>query len=496
MLYRQSPSIIVYSAAVISTLIVFVYTIWVIGFRANPEYDIPISSLALITLLCIAVFSGMFLVLQKSINADIRRGWMFIILAIITKLIGESISYLFLPKPGAFFPSQFSDFFLILYFPLFFIGILSFPFKPLKRQEYLLFLLDLAIVMITLGMIFWYFILTPIINSQETGLIKIISLAFPLGDLILLGALVIINQRDIHTFPRTSLIFLVLSMILASIPDAIFSYIENVHLRMPLSNLNIFWQASVLCLIYAITNHIHSQQNIPAEMNADQERNPRIQRLLPPYISAAIGPVLLIGIIKPNAMCEPRFSGLLAGVIILICLVYARQHLVLMDNYHLYKFNRKLAIIDGLTKAYNRQYFNEIFKRLVEEAKYSGQPLSVLLIDVDGFKSFNDTYGHLTGDKVLRTIAEILAKQIRQSDILARYGGDEFVIILKDSKIEGAQKITQKIHAAIENQSIEGRPLRVSIGEAELCNGYSPEQLLDEADRNLYQQKSLKSIKR
>ncbi len=90
----------------------------------------------------------------------------------------------------------------------------------------------------------------------------------------------------------------------------------------------------------------------------------------------------------------------------------------------------------------------------------------------------------------------MLAGQIRQSDILARYGGDEFAIILKGTNLEGAQTVTEKIHRAMENQSIADKPLSVSVGEAELRSNLSPEQLLEEADCDLYRHKSIKYLNR
>ncbi len=495
-IYRIPPKKLAFFISITGTSIVILYSILVIGFRVNPRYDIAISNWVIIVLSFMAIILGGYLSVQKSKHFRIRRGWRFITIAMICKLIGNVGFVFWMASPSISLPILLIDALQLSFFPLFLIGILSFPFQPLKRQDFILFLLDLAIVLVTMGMILWYFIFTPIIDIQSSGLMKVITMAFPTGDLILLAGLIVINQREIHRFTRTSLIFLMLSIVLASIPDAIFSYIENNQLHTPLSDLNIFWQASVLCLIYAAAWQIFSPSPVAIETQPDHENQPKLQRLIPSYFAAAIGPVLLVGIIKPNAICQPQFSGLLTGVVAIVVLVFTRQHVVLMDNYHLYKFNRKLATIDGLTKAYNRQFFNDVFGQSVEEANRFQKPLSVLLIDVDGFKSFNDKFGHLTGDVVLKTIANVLAGQIRKSDILARYGGDEFAIILKETDLQGAYTVTKKIHQAMENQSIADKSLSVSVGEAELHNHQSPEQLLEEADRELYRHKSEKSLKR
>jgi len=495
-IYRTSPKQFTIIVLAISTFIVLAYMIWVIGFRVIPEFDMAISSWALITLLLLAILLGLFLWLQKSKDINIRRGWTFITIAVISKLIGEILNYFHTVSLNSGPPSRIGDIFLILFYPLFFIGVINFPFKPLKRQDYLLFLLDLAIVLVTVGMIFWFYILTPILNSQDSGFMKFINMAYPTGDLILLAGLLIINQREIHKFNRASLVFLIVSILLASIPDAIFSYIETNKIPTNMSDLNIFWQASVLCLIYATAMQIISPSTVTEQSNPEEIYNPKLQRLLPPYLAATIGPVLMVGIVNPNNICQPQFRGLLEGIILLIVLVFARQHIVLMDNIRLYKFTRKQATIDGLTQVYNRQYLNEVFPVEVEEAKKYANKLSVLLIDVDGFKSFNDTFGHVTGDKVLKMIANILSSQIRRSDILARYGGDEFAIILKDTDLESAKIVSDKIQNAVASQSIAERPLGVSVGEAQLIGDQTPEQMLEEADRDLYNDKALKKVKR
>ncbi|MBN1536143.1 MAG: GGDEF domain-containing protein [Anaerolineales bacterium] len=492
-IYRISPSKIIVIVLSISTLIVLAYTVWVFGFHVVPHFDLALSSWAIIALLFLASLLGGYLTLQKSINVHIRRGWTLITLAVISKLVGEGISFIMVMTPGTISNSFLSDILLSLYYPLFFAGILNFPFSPLKRKDYLLFLLDVAIVMVAVGMVFWYFILMPITLATETGPARIFTMAYPTGDLILLTGLVVINQREIHGINRVSLVFLVVSILLASIPDAIYSFMEHNQIRSPLSNLNIFWLASVLCLIFATAKQIRNQD---MDKPFTAENLPVLKRMLPPYIAAGIVPVLMIGIINPNAICQPQFRGLLVGVVVLLVLVFSRQHVVLMDNYRLYRFTRKQATIDGLTKVYNRQYLNEVFPQEVEEARRFERKLSVLLVDVDRFKSFNDTFGHVTGDNVLKTIADILASHIRQSDILARYGGDEFAIILKDTDLKGAKIVSDKIQMAVASQSIADRPLGVSVGEAQLMGDQTPENMLEEADRDLYQDKALKKIQR
>jgi diguanylate cyclase (GGDEF)-like protein len=153
---------------------------------------------------------------------------------------------------------------------------------------------------------------------------------------------------------------------------------------------------------------------------------------------------------------------------------------------------------DGLTGVFNRAYFDERFAREFSLASASSQPLCVLLIDVDHFKQYNDTFGHLAGDECLKQVAGALAGSLRrQSDFVARYGGEEFVVVLPACDLEAGLRVGQSLRAAVENLAIpsasgSARPVTVSIGLA----GTVPDEpgsataLLRFADAALYRAKS------
>ena len=105
----------------------------------------------------------------------------------------------------------------------------------------------------------------------------------------------------------------------------------------------------------------------------------------------------------------------------------------------------KESQLDSLTKVYNREYFYDALKIKYDKSKISGQPFSLSFIDIDDFKLINDTYGHLIGDKVLRTLADFFTKNTRDSDIIARFGGDEFLLILGDSTPENSIKLLERL---------------------------------------------------
>jgi diguanylate cyclase (GGDEF)-like protein len=159
---------------------------------------------------------------------------------------------------------------------------------------------------------------------------------------------------------------------------------------------------------------------------------------------------------------------------------------------------RRIARTDDLTGLPNRRAFRETFEREWRQAVRSGSALSLLFIDADYFKSFNDRYGHGRGDEVLRAIAGALDASIRRPrDIAARYGGEEFAIILPETNLNGAMRIADAIRQAINGMAMahEGSPYHIvtaSIGVAAAQPSRSNERntLLEAADQALYRAKA------
>jgi len=163
-----------------------------------------------------------------------------------------------------------------------------------------------------------------------------------------------------------------------------------------------------------------------------------------------------------------------------------------MKNALQYREAINSAFTDPLTKAQNRAAMSEALNREVELAKRHGDDLSVILMDADLFKSINDIYGHSHGDNVLRTIADITRETIRQSDVLYRYGGEEFLVMLNHTDIEGAKGLAERIRKNIANiaeiDNIKS-DVTVSLGVTNLNNEDCCMSIFDRADRALYQAK-------
>lgn len=154
---------------------------------------------------------------------------------------------------------------------------------------------------------------------------------------------------------------------------------------------------------------------------------------------------------------------------------------------------RRESMLDPLTKIYNRKSFDEGLLRSMAEADERGNPVALLLLDIDHFKNFNDTYGHQTGDQVLRLVAMTLKSNIKGRDVVARYGGEEFAAILPSTNLDGAIALADSIRRAIQAKELLKRStneklgrITASVGVAVYRPGETPSALIERADRCLY----------
>jgi len=142
-----------------------------------------------------------------------------------------------------------------------------------------------------------------------------------------------------------------------------------------------------------------------------------------------------------------------------------------------------------MTNLYNYRYFIKSLDHEIARANRSTEPLYLLMCDIDHFKAYNDTLGHLEGDILLKKVGQVLKDNLREIDIVCRYAGDEFVVVLFDASLSGAQIVAEKIRARVKEIAF-GKMVTISIGLAQYAPNMSRRELISKADRALYMAKN------
>src|SRR5256714_788775 len=160
-----------------------------------------------------------------------------------------------------------------------------------------------------------------------------------------------------------------------------------------------------------------------------------------------------------------------------------------IKNAHYFEKAQQLAYIDGLTGIYNRRYFElQIGSEIERASRYDGR-LAIIMIDIDNFKRLNDEFGHLLGDEVLRQVSGVFGQQLRKVDVVCRYGGEEFAILVPQTSGGNALEVAEKLRRMVEAYRFPGVPVKVTIsaGVAEFpANGRTRDELVAAADAALY----------
>jgi diguanylate cyclase (GGDEF)-like protein len=194
--------------------------------------------------------------------------------------------------------------------------------------------------------------------------------------------------------------------------------------------------------------------------------------------------ILLVGASRDGVMTEAQAQ---------IAAAIAGQGMTAYENARLFSQVRQMATVDGLTGLYNRNHFFAEADRRLRIARREGQQIAAVMVDIDHFKRINDTYGHPVGDEVIRVVAGRLRDAVRDSDVLGRYGGEEFALVTPQtgaSAVELAERLRQVVSADPVPTAAGPLPVTISVGLADRSGGEQDlRQLLARADEALYEAK-------
>jgi diguanylate cyclase (GGDEF)-like protein len=342
-------------------------------------------------------------------------------------------------------------------------------------------LVDATTLTTGMGLLAWIFMIKPAAADPEIGLLgHVVSVAYPVGDIVLLAMTV---RLMISGSARNAAFRLVCAGLVCFLAgDGAWAVINQMVWEPgPMAHklLGDIFLAGFLCFGAAAAH-----PGMRSLARAVEPRSGRISRPLLLALTAAslIGPGLLIVQAIRHQVTDVLAIGLGCAALFLLVVTRMSQLITQLDVQT--EKVRELAVTDELTGLPNRRAWNIELPRTIERVRRTGDPLTVAIIDIDHFKNFNDAYGHLAGDRLLKEAAAAWQDQLRTGDHLARYGGEEFVVMLPNATAGQAHEIVDRMRLAT--------PLgqTFSAGIAVWNGGEASDMLTSRADQALYEAKN------
>ncbi|HTW19588.1 MAG TPA: GGDEF domain-containing protein [Mycobacteriales bacterium] len=339
--------------------------------------------------------------------------------------------------------------------------------------------MDAALVSASLFLITWITALGEVYREgADTRFAAVVSLAYPVSDLVLVTVAVVVISYA-RTGHRAGLVTTVAGLTFLSVADSGFAYLTAIGHYGAVNLIDTGWVAGFLVIAVAAVVDDTVQDDAVTALA------PRTALLLP-YLPATAAIAIVLNQVSTRKL-DPTTAW--AAALLAVALV-SRQVLVLLDNRTLMNRISHQALHDVLTGLANRALFNDRLAHALELHRRDGRTVSVLLVDLDDFKTVNDTLGHPCGDELLVRVSERICTTVRTGDTVARLGGDEFAILIEEGEatLETAQRL---LHSLDQPIAIAGLQLsvRASIGVATLTSAEAPvdaTDMLRRADLAMY----------
>jgi diguanylate cyclase (GGDEF)-like protein len=413
----------------------------------------------------------------------VRRAWRLVALALLAQSAGTVAGLLYLAAGVSVFPSLADPLYLAFY-PLLLAGVLSFPAARRSARQALELTLDSAIVTLGGSMVFVYFVLGPSAIAAGTPLEAITSVAYPVGDMILLVALGTTLLRGATPATRRVLRPMALAIALFVVADLIYGYIVLHGVYHDGDPINTLYALAFACFTAAALR----QRTLTATAPPVEDRTQGAHASWLPYMAIAAG----MAIVLTKAYHEPFFPDLSIAIIITLtfALVIARQILAQASLSASREALKHQADHDPLTGLYNRRRFAEELDRILRDTSRYNRHGALLMLDLDDFKTINDTQGHAAGDQALRTLSQAILQRVRSTDVVARLGGDEFAVVLSEADEPHALIVAEDIRAAVAARELDPE-IHITCGLVPFDEHQNllPDDALIAADTALYQAK-------
>jgi diguanylate cyclase len=372
------------------------------------------------------------------------------------------------------------------------VAMFRYPSTARSRGERVTVGMDVNIVLLSSGVFIWYFSLSRHWDPSQGWFALLATLVQPLLTLVAGFAMLKIAFTGAKVISRPTLVWFAGGIVVSAASVGLAS------LAGPRNFVVIALGAVLSELMITIGCQTQYRIGLLGPEQSPARRRRRVLSYLP-YGASAASFLLLVIVLGPTL--DWRQWGVLGGIGLLLAAVSARQALSLRENNRLLASNRRLAAqlqrqawFDELTGLANRAHYGNSLNDALDRARTNGTRTALLLIDLDGFKNVNDTFGHHTGDALLREVARRLTAQVRTSDVVCRLGGDEFVVIAEDADETSATTLADRlVHSLTEPIRIGDLTVEVgaSIGVTLTDRTtYDPDDLLRNADVAMYAAKA------
>ncbi len=348
-------------------------------------------------------------------------------------------------------------------------------------------LLDASIITCALGVGGWQVLVQPQLGGGLDAA-TVTAVAYPLLGVVIIVTL-LAAAFSAHRSVPLPVVGVAAAFGVSAVTDAGYTWAVVLNAYLPGSWLNLGWQLEAVLMCLALLLALRHDEGDLRERSRGRDLT-----LLPVGASVGVVLALLLGEALDGAV--PR-SAVLATLAVLLALVL-RFAVSLLDLHRTtlrldesLREQERLAVTDGLTGLYNRRFIGELLTIEVDRAQRSGRALTLVALDIDRFKRINDTLGHPAGDAVLVAVAQRLAGAVRGSDVLARSGGEEFLVLADDTDADVALALAERVRQAVRATPVAATAavqveVTVSVGVATLEEGESVEDLVRRADRALY----------
>jgi diguanylate cyclase (GGDEF)-like protein len=395
------------------------------------------------------------------------RSWAFISIAMVGYLVGNLLQgYHEVVRHAADTP----DWGDAVFYLFFFVGLLGFAQRRQSKVRSWQFILETTTIALSGGAVLWYLVAGPLTTTNGHSVHEVVyAIVYPLGDLVLLLAALRVLQRGVHPSSVPAMMALAAGIFAYVIADTSVGYLQ-VHGSYQGGDL-----ADIMGIAATMLFVVAGALQRTAQLPESDARPGRMSSSWITYLASAVVFVLVFAVQRHDPFF-PDLSIVCVAVVITILIATSQllgQRALLTEqskNNDLVDELRHQAFHDGLTGLANRALFSERLEHALARRRPLSLSHAVLMIDLDGFKSVNDSQGHQAGDALLRIVADRLQSVVRRGDTVARVGGDEFAVLLEDvsSQKDTVELVVHLLEAVHKPATIGERVLRpeASIGVA------------------------------